>query len=175
MLDRSFSNLYSSFPFVPISKSLRLEGGEEMRYGLVSFMLVGILILGAESVFAAAGVELEPCKARVPADQLAEAKAMKSPLPSNPANVAEGKAIYEGKGTCFTCHNLGGKGDGDAGKALDPGPRNLPNPKFHQLKQDGEMFWVIKNGSPGTGMIPAVTTGILTEEEAWKAIMYERT
>src|SRR2546425_8874547 len=30
-------------------------------------------------------------------------------------------------------------------------PRNFTNPKFHKNRTDGEMFWVIKNGSAGTG------------------------
>jgi len=35
------------------------------------------------------------------------------------------------------------------------------------------MFWVIKNGSAGTGMVPLIGTAI-TEEEAWFVINYER-
>ncbi len=111
---------------------------------------------------------------RVPADQLADAKANKNPLQATPENIAKGKAIFEGKGTCFTCHGLSGKGDGDAGKALDPSPRNFTNPQFHSLRTDGEMFWVIKNGSAGTGMI-SYNPAIITDEEAWQAILYERT
>jgi mono/diheme cytochrome c family protein len=111
----------------------------------------------------------------VPADQLAAAKGEKNPYIGKADSVAEGKAIFEGKGTCFTCHGLGGKGDGDAGKALDPSPRNFTNAKFHDCKTDGEMLYIIRNGSPGTAMIPAVSTGILTEDEAKKVQAYERT
>lgn len=146
-----------------------------VKYGLGSLVLLGVLGLGSEAVFADLGVEKEPCKSRVPADQAAEAKAMKSPVAASADVIAEGKAIFEGKGTCFTCHGFAGRGDGDAGKALDPGPRNFTNAAFHECKSVGEMFWVVKNGSPGTGMIPAVITGILTAEEAWKVIMYEQT
>jgi len=110
---------------------------------------------------------------RVPADQIAAAKEMKNPLQATPENIAKGKAIFEGKGTCFTCHGLSGKGDGDAGKALDPSPRNFTNPQFHSLRTDGEMFWVIKNGSAGTGMI-SYNPAIITDEEAWQTILYER-
>jgi mono/diheme cytochrome c family protein len=146
-----------------------------VKYGLGSLILLGVLGLGSQTVLAEPGVEKEPCTARVPADQLAEAKASKSPIAASADVIAEGKAIFEGKGTCFTCHGLDGKGSGDAGKALDPGPRNFTNTAFHDCKSVGEMFWVVKNGSPGTGMIPAVITGILTEEEAWKTILYEKT
>jgi len=70
---------------------------------------------------------------------------------------------------------MGGKGDGDAGKALDPLPRNFTNAKFWDCKTEGEMLYVIRNGSPGTAMIPAVSTGILTDDEAKKVNAYERT
>jgi mono/diheme cytochrome c family protein len=145
---------------------------DTMRQWLGSVMVATGVLMLAGTVSA---TEKDPCAARVPANELAAAKAMKNPIANTPDNIAKGKAIFEGKGTCFTCHNLTGKGDGDAGKALDPSPRNFTNPKFHECKADGEMFWVIKNGSPGTGMIPAISTGILTEEEGWQVILYERT
>jgi hypothetical protein len=37
------------------------------------------------------------------------------------------------------------------------------------------MLYIIRNGSPGTAMIPAVQTGILTDDEAKKVQAYERT
>ncbi len=110
---------------------------------------------------------------RVPADKLPEAKAMKSPFPMNAENLAKGKAIYTGKGTCFTCHGNEGKGDGIVGQALVPSPRNFTNPEFTKIRTPGEMFWVVKNGSPGTGMVGLVPATI-TEDEAWLAVMYER-
>ncbi len=121
----------------------------------------------------ASAAEKDPTIPRVPADQLATAKAMKNPLQATPENIAKGKAIFEGKGTCFTCHGLSGKGDGDAGKALDPTPRDFSSPQFHGLRTDGEMFWVIKNGSAGTGMI-AYNPAMITDEETWQVILYER-
>jgi mono/diheme cytochrome c family protein len=111
---------------------------------------------------------------RVPADQLEAAKAMKNPVPPTPENIAKGKELFEGKATCFTCHGMSGKGDGPAGQALDPSPRNFTNPEFHKLRTDGELFWVIKNGSAGTGMI-SYAPAIISDEEAWTIINYERT
>jgi len=144
-----------------------------MKYGLASLVLLAMLISGSYIVYA--GTEADPCKNRVPADQEAAVKAEKNPYIGNAAVVAEGKAIFEGKGTCFTCHGVSGKGDGDAGKALEPSPRNFTNPKFNACVTDGEMLYIIRNGSPGTAMIPAVSTGILTEDEAKKVQAYERT
>ena len=133
-----------------------------------------LLLTGLIFVFTYAyAAEKDITVSRVPPDQIAAAKAMKNPLPATPDNIVKGKAIFEGKGTCFTCHGMSGKGDGDAGKALDPSPRNFTNPQFHSLRTDGEMFWVITNGSAGTGMI-SYSPAIITEEEAWQAILYER-
>jgi mono/diheme cytochrome c family protein len=139
-------------------------------------MLTAAMFLS--SGLAIAGPEKDPIAPRVPADQRAAAKKDKSPLydkaDSAPAEiVAEGKALYEGKGTCVNCHGKSGKGDGPAGAVLNPGPRDFSNCKFHKKRKDGELMWVIKNGSPGTGMVPLVPATI-SEEEAWKIIAYER-
>ncbi|MCZ6781628.1 MAG: c-type cytochrome, partial [Nitrospirae bacterium] len=108
------------------------------------------------------------------------AKALKPPFKPTPEVLAEGKVIYLGRGTCFQCHGPEGKGDGGAAKILPIQPRNFTNPKFHNLRTLGEMMWVLKNGSlgqsgkvPGTGMLPIVGQ-FLSEEDGWKALLYER-
>jgi mono/diheme cytochrome c family protein len=135
---------------------------------------LGVLAVSAFLSVDAYAAEKDPLASRVPADQLAAAKATKNPRPGDAKSIANGKAIFEGKGICFTCHGMGGKGDGDAGKALDPSPRNMTNSAWHAAKTDGEMAWVIKNGSPGTGMI-AYSPAIISEDEVWDVINYERT
>ena len=142
-----------------------------MRYGVSSVGLLTALMLMTATVVVAE--EADPLKPRVPADQIAEAKANKNPIPNTPENVAKGKALFEGKGTCFNCHGKEGKGDGPAGQILNPSPRNFTNCKFHKKRKDGELFWVIKNGSAGTGMVPLIPAAI-NEEEAWTIINYER-
>ena len=140
-----------------------------------------IISLSAVTAFATVGVENDPCKVLVPAELLPQLKAMKNPLPSSPKIIDEGKAIYEGKGTCFTCHGLSGKGDGDKAKALDPAPRNLTNPKFQDCKTDGEIFWVIRYGIPGAGKFPLTNLHtlpegtLITDDEAWMLTQYVRT
>jgi mono/diheme cytochrome c family protein len=138
-----------------------------------SALLAAVAIFGATVAISA---EKDPLAPRVPPDQIADAKKAKSPIPSNPATIAEGKAVFEGKGTCFTCHGMEGKGDGPAATGLDPSPRVFEGAKgkaFTNAKTEGEMMWVLKNGSPGTAMIPMVGS-VITEEEGWKAILYER-
>ena len=132
---------------------------------------------------ALAGAEKDPLKPRVPAKERAAAKKMKAPKElykkakkASPEIVAEGKKLFEGKGTCVNCHGKDGDGNGPAGKVLNPGPRNFTNCKFHKKRKDGEMMWVIGNGSPGTGMVALAPPkgSTITVEEAWKIIAYER-
>jgi len=117
--------------------------------------------------------ERDPLAPRVPPDQMAAAKAWKNPYQPTPENIAKGKELFTGKATCFTCHGNEGRGDGPAGAALDPSPRNFHNPKFDQVKSPGEMLWLIKNGSAGTGMI-SYSPAIVTEDEAALIILFER-
>lgn len=132
---------------------------------LTALTFVGAIVVSAE--------ERDPLQTRVPKDQLSDAKQMKNPVAKTKENILKGKALFEGKGTCFNCHGKEGKGDGPAGQILNPSPRNFTNCKFHKKRKDGEMFWVIKNGSPGTGMVSLIPAAI-TEEEAWTIINYER-
>ena len=133
-------------------------------------LATALLFLGTSAAVAA---EKDPLKPRVPADQRSAAKKNKNPIAFTKENIAKGKALFEGKGTCFNCHGKSGKGDGPAGAVLNPGPRDFTNCKFHKKRKDGELFWVIKNGSPGTGMVSLIPSAI-TEEEAWTIINYER-
>lgn len=148
------------------------------RYIALLSLLTAFVFVSGDLAFA--GAEKDPLKARVPKEHRGKAKKMKPPAAlykkSKRASadiVAAGKKLFEGKGTCFNCHGKSGKGDGPAGKVLNPGPRDFTNCKFHKKRKDGELFWIIKNGSPGTGMVPLIPSAI-TEEEAWKVIAYER-
>ena len=110
---------------------------------------------------------------RVPADKLAEAQALTSPLPDSPETVEKGKALYNGKGTCFNCHGKDGSGNGMAAIGLTPSPRDFRHHGFWRHRTEGEIFWVIKHGSRGTAMIGFGDQ--LTDEEIWAIIHYERT
>jgi mono/diheme cytochrome c family protein len=124
--------------------------------------------------------EFDIMLSRVPVSDRAAAKALKPPFEPTPEILAEGKAIFLGRGTCFQCHGPEGKGDGGAAKVLPIQPRDFTNPKFAKVRTPGEMMWVLKNGSlgqtgqiPGTGMLPIVGQ-FLNEEDGWKVLLYER-
>lgn len=109
----------------------------------------------------------------MPADVAAEARADANPFAPTAEYLARGQVIFEGKGACAACHGREGRGDGLAASGLDPSPRDFTNQAFHEVRTDGELMWVLKNGSPGTAMMPFVG-GALTEEEGWLVILYER-
>ena len=144
-----------------------------MKRTLKVMVLLSMMIAFTGNL-ALAGSERDPLKPRVPKAERGTAKKMKSPfgdLDEAPAEiVAEGKKIFEGKGTCVNCHGKEGNGQGPAGKVLNPGPRDFTNCK---KRKDGELMWVVMNGSPGTGMVSMIPATI-SEEEGWKVLAYER-
>ena len=120
-----------------------------------------------------------PLLPRVPAQLTTEVRALLSPLYISSSNVTEaviheGLQLYEGKGTCVNCHGWDGTGNGPASLMFQPPPRDFTDCRFHHVRSDGELFWIIKNGSPDTGMAPMIPIPI-SEEEAWKIIAYLRT
>ena len=121
----------------------------------------------------AAAAERHMMQPPVPVDKLAEARALTSPLPGSPKIVEQGKALYNGKGACFNCHGKGGDGNGPLAAQLDPSPRNFQHHGFWRHRTEGEVFWVIKNGSVGTSMVGF--GGQLTDEEIWSLIQYLET
>ncbi|MFQ5950011.1 MAG: c-type cytochrome [Nitrospiria bacterium] len=132
--------------------------------------ILSITIVTFSLSFAA---EEDLAKRRVPAGRLEEIQGLKNPFKATPENIAKGKELFLGRGTCFTCHGKGGRGDGLAAAGLDPSPRNFTNAAFHALRSDGELFWVIREGIPGTAMMPMVGS-VITEEEAWLVLLFER-
>ncbi len=164
------------------------------RIGLLTAALSMLFVL---NVFAQIKPELEPMKPRVPPDLIKKAKALKSPIPSTPENIAAGKELFNGKATCFTCHGTEGKGDGPGAIGTTVGPRNFTNAEFHKTKSCGEMFWVAANGSKGafdkkdapsnpegSGMVPYLNghtseiglqgTPTVDEKELWQIVVFER-
>ena len=94
-----------------------------------------------------------------------------------------GKAVYTGKGTCWTCHGQAGKGDGPAGKALSPAPRDFSVGafKFDANKDgkpgtDADLKLVITKGAGAFGGNPAMAPwGHLSGKEIDDVIAFVRT
>jgi mono/diheme cytochrome c family protein len=134
--------------------------------------LILFLLVGAVWPLLSEAAEQHMMQPRVPADKLVETRALTSPLSSSPEIVEQGKALYNGKGACFNCHGKDGSGNGPLAAQLNPSPRNFQHHGFWRHRTEGEIFWVIKNGSVGTGMVGF--GGQLTDEEIWSIIPYMR-
>ena len=107
---------------------------------------------------------------RVPEALLETLQDMDNPFPSTPENLAEGRKVYFGKGLCVKCHGVKGKGIEVPGHP----PRNFTDRKWQDVRTDGEMMWILKNGSPGTSM-PIRVGRVINEEEGWSVIHFIRT
>jgi mono/diheme cytochrome c family protein len=97
-------------------------------------------------------------------------------------DAAAGKAVYTGKGTCWTCHGQAGKGDGPAGKALNPAPRDFSVGAFKfdadkdgKVGTDADMKLVITKGAGAFGGNPAMAPwGHLSAKEIDDVIAFVR-
>ncbi len=131
-------------------------------------------LLGLAAVVWSADAEV--LRPRVPIDQMESARAVTNPLPITAELLEKGKTLFDGKAFCRACHGADGKGLGmdlDYSTFKGPLPRNFTDKMWQQARTDGELFWILKNGSPGTDMASFIPL-VLTEEEAWQVLLYVR-
>ncbi|MGV7222197.1 MAG: cytochrome c [Nitrospinales bacterium] len=99
----------------------------------------------------------------------------KNPLSATEAHTQAGKVIFmkEAKPvTCQMCHGKKGNGKGPAAGGMSPLPRDFTCSTMMNNIPDGQLFWIIKNGSPGTGMMAFKK---LKDKQVWQLISYIRT
>ncbi len=135
----------------------------------VSCVLIALLV-GGSVVWGGDPAVLDP---RVPPDQIEEARTWRNPFSVTPERLERGKEIFHGKGFCVTCHGRAGKGLGNIPGLRGKLPRNFTDTQWQAARTDGELFWILKNGSPGTDMASFIPL-VLTEEEAWHVLLYVR-
>lgn len=113
----------------------------------------------------------ETLETKVPSGKLAEVRAFKNLVASDKKSLSEAREIFMGKGTCFNCHGENGKGDGELAGSFSPPPRNFTYAAWQKVRTDGEIFWVITNGTE-SGMPPF--GDMLSDEEKWELVNYIR-
>ncbi len=139
----------------------------------LALQMGGSFLLVAALTWAADPAVLRP---RVPREQIEAARAVTNPLPATPDIVEKGKKLFEGKAFCRACHGADGKGLGgdiEPGSLKGPLPRNFTDKEWQAARTDGELIWILRNGSKGTAMAPFIPL-VLTEEEAWQVLRYVR-
>ena len=97
-----------------------------------------------------------------------EVKVRKNPLPSNDANLAAAKPVYNEY--CANCHGDTGKGDGSDAMMYDPGPSNLTERMHMNSLTDGEIFYQITQGRKP---MPSFRKK-LTEDQRWQLVILVR-
>ena len=99
---------------------------------------------------------------------------LKNPLKPDSINLFAGESLFHTDAqptACKICHGSTGNGMGMMAPGLNPPPRNFSCSETMKDISDGQMFWVVKNGSPGTGMTAYKS---LSDEQVWQIILYLR-
>jgi DMSO reductase family type II enzyme heme b subunit len=94
-------------------------------------------------------------------------------------NAEKGKTIYAKR--CWWCHGKTGGADGPASKFLIPPPRDFTaglfkfktSPAKVEIARDEDMFNMITDGMPGTGM-PSWKS-LLSDQDRWDVVAYIKT
>lgn len=98
----------------------------------------------------------------------------KNPLEASEENLTTGQTYYEGKTKgpgCVKCHGIKGEGNGPLASQYKPRPRNFACAETVNEIPDGQLFWIIKNGSAGTAM---PDHPFYTDEDIWQIVLYLR-
>jgi cytochrome c553 len=99
---------------------------------------------------------------------------LENPLKPTQKNLDAGESLFRVGAqptACKVCHGVTGNGMGMMAPGLNPSPRNFTCTETMKDIPDGQMYWVIKNGSQGTGM-PAFSE--LTEKQVWLLVLHLR-
>jgi mono/diheme cytochrome c family protein len=102
-------------------------------------------------------------------------RVQRNPLEKNGEILYAGESLFQIEAqptACKICHGVTGNGLGLMAQGLNPPPRNFACRRTMETISDGQLFWIIRNGSPGTGM-PAFKN--LKDREIWQIVRYLRT
>ena len=97
-----------------------------------------------------------------------------NPLPATAEHLSAGERRYLGtpeSESCAICHGRKGDGKGALARQYDPPPRNFTCAKTVNDVPDGQLFWIIRYGSPGTAMPPHRD---LSDEQTWQLVHHLR-
>lgn len=101
-----------------------------------------------------------------------EVAKLANPIPPTSEALKDAPGIYENK--CSKCHGDKGDGKGSATKGLDVKPRNYTDKNLMEKIPDGQLFWIIANGSDPDATEMAGYKKKLSEEQMWVLVRYIR-
>ncbi|OGW61706.1 MAG: hypothetical protein A2638_00485 [Nitrospirae bacterium RIFCSPHIGHO2_01_FULL_66_17] len=98
--------------------------------------------------------------------------ALKNPVPVTPEALGDAALLYKKK--CKKCHGADGKGRGSATKGMKIKPRDYTDGKLMSTLVDGQLVWIILNGSDRETTEMEGFNGKITDAEAWNLVHYIR-
>ena len=104
----------------------------------------------------------------------AEYQQKKNPLEGNENAIAEGKITFQTK--CEKCHGEKGDGNGKKADVLAYKPAAFSAEGYLKTRSDGQLYFIIENGSPETDMdaYGPGTNVNFNETQIWQIISFLR-
>jgi mono/diheme cytochrome c family protein len=99
------------------------------------------------------------------------ARNLANPVERSPDVIAAGRAHFADH--CATCHANDGSGNTDYGRGMYPKPPDLRLQRTQDLT-DGELFYIIENGVPLTGMPAFGTSEPSPDSATWHLVHFIR-
>ncbi|MDA8560342.1 c-type cytochrome [Nitrospinae bacterium] len=99
---------------------------------------------------------------------------LQNPLPLNAKNLKSAEKLFQEKAkpiACKFCHGTTGNGEGDPDFESTPSARNFTCSATMNKLPDGQLFWIIKNGSKNTSMF---SFSDLSDNQIWQLVHYIR-
>jgi len=95
-----------------------------------------------------------------------------NPLTPAAADIDAGKRLYVTN--CAQCHGPAGRGDGEAGKSLNPPPADIAWAGKLPIATDAYLYWTIAEGGAPVGSAMPPFKAALGETEIWQVVSYLR-
>ena len=99
---------------------------------------------------------------------------LQNPLPLNYQNLESAEKLFQEKAkpiACKFCHGVTGNGEGDPDFESTPSARNFTCAATMDKLPDGQLFWIIRNGSKNTSMLSFPD---LSDNQIWQLVHYIR-
>jgi len=96
-------------------------------------------------------IDIKPAKGAATPSPAAQGVDVKQMMQPTEAMINKGKTLFQAN--CSSCHGSNGMGDGPAGAALNPKPRNFhSNQGWVNGRRVSDIFQTLQKGVPGSGM-----------------------
>lgn len=147
---------------------LKYDSNDNRLIFFGSFIFVGIFFVLTASDILFRGNNWRAKKGEFATMVKGGASKFKQPWKQSPELVAHGKAVFQSQ--CAMCHGAEGKGDGVAGQAMNPHPRNFTQTTgWKKARKVTNVFETVTNGLPGTSMS---AFGTLPSDDRWGVAHY---